>query len=246
MFQLFPPKKINFYLRYYDPTECMGEYKKAVSGILETYNDRKINEEGDKEDKTFSARLLDAQYVLNNSYHKKECLLHTLKETTNNGVLVYGFYYNTVEVLDYVLSTARIPHKEISGHTTDKQCKQAMEWFNENPNDKAIILTSAGAQSINLQSTNNFIFYDLPYTSGQFIQAIGRIIRLGSKYEEFNIYIILSKDTLDEYKYNYLGSNQETLQYIQGNPNLFSADLKNPNSEILKQLRKQMLWNKSK
>ena len=246
-FNYFPPKNIKFHIKYYDPSECYDNYKKAVQGVLDLYNERKVDEEtGDKEDKTFSARLLDAQYVLNNSFAKRDCLLRTLKDTIGNGVLIYGAYYNTVDVIQYVLSNAYVPFKEISGQTTDKQCEQAMKWFNNDPENKAVILTAAGSQSINLQSTNNFIFYDLPYTAGQFLQAIGRIIRLGSKYDEFNIYILMAKDTLDEYKYDYLGSNGETLRYIQGNPNLFSGDIKNPNTEIFKKLRKQMLWDKGK
>lgn len=244
-FNYFPPKKINFIPVEYNPHECCENYKKAVSGVLDLYNERKINEEGDKEDKTFSSRMLDAQYVLNNSFAKKEALLKALSKTIENGALIYGAYYNTVDAIRYVLSSVNIPFKEITGTTSDKQCKNTMDWFNSNPEGKVIILTAAGSQSINLQSTNNFIFYDLPWTSGAYIQAIGRIIRIGSKYKEFNVYIITSKDTLDQYKYEYLGSNQETLRYIQGNPNMFASEVKNPNTEILRKLRKQMLWDKA-
>lgn len=245
VFNYFEPKNIKFHVRYYDPSECFQEYRQAVQGVLDTYNERKINDEGEAETKNFSSRLTDAQYVLNNCYAKKECLLHTLKEAVPNGTLIYGNYYNTVGVIEYVLMNAFIPNKEISGRTTESQCKKVMKWFNDSPENKAVVLTSAGSQSINLQSTNNFIFYDLPYTIGQWLQAIGRIIRLGSKYDEFNIYFILAKDTLDEYKFNYIGSNNETVRYIQGNPNLFDSEIKNPNTELLKQLRKKTLWDKA-
>ena len=246
-FNYFPKKNINFIQKCYDPTEVMGEYKKAVQGILDTFNERKINEDtGDKEDKEFSARLLDAQYVLNNSYSKKDLLLHILKETTPNGVLIYCNYYNTVEALDYVLTSAHIPYREISGRTTDKQCKENMDWFNSDPKNKVMLLTGAGAQSINLQSTNNFIFYELPYTPAVYTQAIGRVIRIGSKYDEFNIYSLMAKDTIEEYKYEYLASNEETIRYVQGNPNYIpSGDLKNPNTELLRKMRKEMLWDKA-
>lgn len=244
-FNYFPPKNINFITETYSPDECLENYKKAVSGVLDLYNERKINEEGDKEDKTFSARMVDAQYVLDNSYAKKEALLKVLMKTINNGALVYCSYYNTVDAIEYLLSSVNIPFKEISGTTSDKKCAEVMDWFNSDPEGKVVILTAAGSQSINLQSTDNFIFYDLPWTAGAYIQAIGRIIRIGSKYDEFNVYIVLAKDTLDEYKYEYLGSNEETLRYIQGNPNMFSSEIKNPNSEILKKLRKSMLWDKA-
>lgn len=39
-FNYFPKKDIKFIQKYYDSTEVMGEYKKAVQGILDTYNER--------------------------------------------------------------------------------------------------------------------------------------------------------------------------------------------------------------
>lgn len=183
---------------------------------------------------------------MNNSYAKKELLLHILKETTPEGVLIYCNYYNTVEALDYVLASAHIPYREISGRTTDKQCRDYMEWFNSDPRNKVMLLTGAGAQSINLQSTNNFIFYELPYTPAVYTQAIGRVIRIGSKYNKFNVYSLMAKDTIEEYKYEYLASNEETIRFVQGNPNYIpSGDLKNPNTELLRKMRKEMLWDKA-
>lgn len=245
-FNYFPKKDIVTRKFWYNPTEVMGEYKKAVQGVLDTYNERKIDEDtGDIIDKDFSARMLDAQYVLNNSYAKKECLLQALKETISKGVLIYCNYYNTVDAVEYVLSNAHIPYKEISGKTSDKDCKKIMEWFNESPENKVVILTSAGAQSINLQSTDSMIFYDLPYTCGGLQQALGRIIRLGSKYDKFYMYVIVSENTIDEYKYEYLTSSIEMIRYIQGNPNFFSDEpTKSPNTEIMKKMRNTMLWNK--
>lgn len=245
-FNYFPKKDIETHKCWYDSTEVTGDYKKAVQGVLDTYNERKIDEEtGEIIDKDFSARMLDAQYVLNNSYAKQQCLLQVLRDTISKGVLIYCNYYNTVDVINQVLTNAFIPYKEISGRTSDKECKKIMEWFNEDPKNKVVILTAAGAQSINLQSTDSMIFYDLPYTSSGYIQAIGRMIRIGSKYNKFHIYTIMSKDTLDEYKYEYLTSNTEMIRYIQGNPNFFSEEpIKSLNTEIMKKLRKEMLWDK--
>lgn len=245
-FNYFPPKKINFIKKYYDSLEIMSDYKKAVRGILDTYNERKLNEEtGEKEDKEFSARLLDAQYVLNNSRAKQDCLLEVLKETIDKGVLIYCSYYNTVDIVKNILIKHHIPYKEISGRTSDTQCKNSMDWFNGNPKGKAVILTEAGAQSINLQSTDSIIYYDIPTIPKTFIQSFGRISRIGSKYSEFNCYIIMSEGTVDEYRYEYLGSNHETIQFIQGNPNFLpSGELKSFNTTLLKRLRDKFLWNK--
>ena len=119
-----------------------------------------------------------------------------------------------------------------------------MEWFNSKPENKAMILTAAGSQSVNLQSTNNMIAYNLPYTPGGFLQLLGRMIRLGSKYDEFFVYIPIVNDTSDVYKYEYLSSSQEILAYIQGNHSLFEGTVESCNSFVLKELRKSLMWDK--
>lgn len=239
----FPPKDINFVKVNYEPLSVRVNYEKAVNGMLDIYNERKINDAtGVKEDKTFSARMLDIQYVLNNSEEKKQALMNTLKDTLSHGVLIYASYYETVDAIKEVLDKCRIGYQEITGKSTDRQCEKVMDWFNSNPENKVVILTAAGSQSINLQATDNFIFYDIPFTASGLIQALGRICRVGSKYNRFNCYIIYSKDTLDEYKYLYLSSNQEVLSYLQGNNTLYVTDLKGRNTQVLRMLRKQKVW----
>lgn len=242
-FYYFPPKNINFVRVNYEPNSVKVNYDKAVKGMLDTYNERKINDMGEKEDKTFSARMLDIQYVLDNSDEKKEALLQTLKTTLAHGVLIYASYYETVDAVKEILDKCRINYQEITGKSSDAQTKKTMDWFNSSPENKVVILTSAGSQSINLQATDNFIFYDLPFTAGQYCQAIGRIIRLQTKYSKFNIYTLYSEDTLDEYKYLYLSSNRETLDYLQGNNSLYVTNIKSRNTDLLRRLRKKKVWN---
>ena len=68
--------------------------------MLEDYNDCKVDDEtGEKFDKEFSARMIDAQYVLDNSDEKKDLLTKIMQKCIDRGALVYGGYYNTVDVL---------------------------------------------------------------------------------------------------------------------------------------------------
>lgn len=244
-FNYFPPKKIHFIPVYCELEEAKQKYIDAVSGVLEDYNDCKVDDEtGEKFDKEFSARMIDAQYVLDNSDEKKDLLTKIMQKCIDRGVLVYGGYYNTVDVFKELFEKYRIPYKEITGRTTERQTEKNMEWFNSKPENKAMILTAAGSQSVNLQSTNNMIAYNLPYTPGGFLQLLGRMIRLGSKYDEFFVYIPIVNDTSDVYKYEYLSSSQEILAYIQGNHSLFEGTVESCNSFVLKELRKSLMWDK--
>lgn len=245
-FNYFPPKNIHFIPVYCDLEESKSKYIEAVSGVLEDYNARKINEAtGDKENKEFATRMVDAQYALDNSPEKKAILLHTLKDTISRGVLVYGSYYNTVDLLSDFFKKYKISYKEITGKTTARATEKNMKWFNSSPENKAMILTAAGSQSVNLQSTNNMIVYNLPFTPGAFLQLLGRMIRLGSKYDEFFVYLPMVKDTSDIYKYEYLSSSQELVAYLQGNTGLFKGSVASCNTYVLRKLRKHYMWNKS-
>lgn len=245
-FNHFSKKDIKFIPALVDISEQdYGEYVQAVSGVLDKYKERKVDSETkEHEDKTFSARMIDAQYVLNNSEAKKDMLKVLLQQTISSGVLVYCHYYNTLDVVKEILDTLDMDYKVIDGTTSDKELERVMSWFNSNPMSKVVILSSAGSQSLNLQSTNNMIFYDLPYTPGGFLQAIGRMIRLGSKYDSFNVFLPMVNDTLDTYKHAYISSHAELLSYLQGNDNMFRGVFETFNSFFLRQMRQANLWNK--
>ena len=245
-FSHFPKKDIKFIPAEVGINEQdYADYLLAVRGGLDKYKAREVDKEtGEVEDKTFSARMVDAQYVLDNSQGKKNMLDILIDQTVQVGVLVYCHYYNTLDVVKSVLDKKGVDFRVIDGTTSDRNLEKHMKWFNSNPMNKVVILSSAGAQSLNLQSTNNMIFYNLPYTAGGFLQAIGRMIRLGSKYTSFNVYFPMVKDTLDTYKYTYVGSNAELLAYLQGNENLFQGECETFDSYFLREMRKLNLWSK--
>ena len=62
------------------------------------------------------------------------------------------------------------------------------------------LITSAGTESVNLQRANNLIFYEIPFPLRQFIQACGRITRMDSNYDKFQVYILEAEGTIDTYK----------------------------------------------
>ena len=143
----------------------------------------------------------------------------------------------------------KIQYTEINGKVSDKKLDQNIKWFKDDPTNKVCIITDAGSASLNLQFTNELILYNMPIPVGKFIQVLGRIVRLGSKYDQFNISLILTNDTIDYYKYQYVMSYKETYSQI------FSSNLQMPNSlttlpnfnaYFLKKLRNKNLWNNDK
>lgn len=207
----------------------------AVQWILDS-------EDEDDEVKTWSARLVDLQKIVNASEEKQELLLRSLVNTIRDGVIIYCSYHHTVEIVEKLLNKHKIQYKVISGKIGAKKRKEFKEWFIDDTKNKVMIITAAGSQSLNLQATNNFIFYDIPFSIGAYAQAMGRIVRIFSEHTEFNIYYIVVKESIDQYKYDYVSANRDLLSKIYNNEGVHKGALPSFNTEILKKLRKKLLW----
>lgn len=246
-FVYFPHKNINFIPIYYDCDSVLDKYIDAVSGTLEEYKDRKIDKEGIKQKKSHSARMLDAQYVLDSAKETQNEFMKLIYNVYDRGVLVYGNYHKTLDIIKHNLDRANILYKSIDGKVSIKDRKDNKDWFSDDPRYKVICLSKAGAQSLNLQATNNLIIYNSPFTIGEMQQLIGRVARLNSKYKEFNIYFLLpqikGKPTLNCYKYNYAAANKNIVCNLFDNDNMYDSALLEFNSNILRNMRRETLWN---
>jgi SNF2 family DNA or RNA helicase len=55
----------------------------------------------------------------------------------------------------------------------------------------------AGAEGINLQAAKAFIFYDLPWSAGDYLQLLGRMIRIGSRHQSVYAIHLVVEDSID-------------------------------------------------
>jgi superfamily II DNA or RNA helicase len=69
----------------------------------------------------------------------------------------------------------------------------------EPPACRVIVSTEAGSEGVNLQIANVLVNYDLPWNPMIVEQRIGRVQRLGSKFEHVSIFNITLKGTFEEY-----------------------------------------------
>lgn len=87
----------------------------------------------------------------------------------------------------------------ITGDESQDQRRDNIHRF-RNGDDPLIFINSAGAQSVNLQSSDLMLFYDFPWSFGDFLQAFGRIARIGSPFEKVHVEGLMAVGTVDEYK----------------------------------------------
>lgn len=146
-------------------------YFKAAQGILS------------EEREQHSARLHDLQRVVNGTIDenfqlmdsrelstKEELYVKVLNEIFDRGEAAISFtsYRDTIErkkrLLDLnagdVLSNIGSVY-EITGDTTNEECAAIVSQFSV---CDVIVMTHAGGESLNLQASNNVIFFDIPFS----------------------------------------------------------------------------------
>mgnify|MGYP001222494006 CR=1 FL=1 len=205
------------------------------------------------------ARLHDLQRVVSNSHkdfkalrdkdsltEKEVLLMKTIKEVIdkNQAVLVYFSYLETVARVKYIIQRLQkafnIPTiHEISGKISQKERKLVEDSIK--PRD-IVLITSAGTESINLQKANNLIFYEIPFPIREFIQACGRIMRMNSEFDEFDIYILEAEGTIDTYKKNRIMANSTPIKVVLGGSNILPTEVLILTEEDKKAMKEELLW----
>lgn len=233
----FPKSNILYEKKEFDIRD-RNTYMSAAKGLLDTPIDSP---------KEYSSRLVDLQYTVNKDEGKKIAFLEVLEEALPKGLIVFCSFYETVSVIEEILDNRNIPHRLICGKDDTEDRKEVKDWFNSSPEGKVLLVTMAGSQSINLQSTNYFLFFDIPFGVGKFVQALGRIVRMNSSFSEFHIIFLIAKECIDEYKYEFLAQNRELLEKVLLNEIIPEAkSFPKYNDFILRKLKRSFLWKSTK
>ena len=231
-------KKYNLEFHYHNiemkPDE-LGPYMEASEGLA-----RETSEDN------FAVRLHDLQKVVDNidpNYRiydslssKEELFLKVVLDSISNNhpCLVYCDYTEVVDRLESLLKLNYCKNKgvhkifKITGDIPQKQREKVEELIDKNT---VVLITSAGTESINLQRADTMIFYDTPFSCLSFIQAVGRVTRIDSKFNKQYIHILANTGTIDDYKKALIG-NMETLP----------LDIINTDRSLITQLKQKLLW----
>ena len=166
----------------------------------------------DKNEPTpFSTRMIELQYLVDRCYNKRKELWTLANKLKEKGFVLYVSLYNeqgqdkeehtTLEYIQKVLDKVEgLQYRTYAGKDKDEERDENKQWFQEDPKNKCLIITEAGGASLNLQVTNEFVFYNLPAGFGKMSQALGRVVRLFSTFKSFNIHFIIGEHTIDRYK----------------------------------------------
>lgn len=106
----------------------------------------------------------------------------------------------------------------------------------------ALVATMVGSASLNLQESNNVVFYDLPWSVGSFIQGAGRIARMNSRFPKKVVHILSAEGTIDEYKTVMVRSNLALIQQVIGGNLTYDKMLAATSKKAIMLMRRQLLW----
>lgn len=237
------PTQDTEYIIHRTSIENVDDYIVASEGLTET-----------KDAKIHAARLVDLQHVVDKSKNKIRLYLESIKPHLKEGLITYCHYHETMEMLAKIFDKLKIDYRIINGQVSSKERTKIKAWFNSDPSRKVLLISSAGAQSLNLQSVNNMFFYNTPFGFGAFTQAKGRIERLFSKFNNFKIHFIItdvefnnqSVGTIDAYKYELISSYGELTSTVLEANEVPKSQLTSFNKKLIDKFKKEMLWGAGK
>ena len=221
---------------------------------------KKSYQEKAAETRQHSARLADMQRYVDMSKEKRDLLLDIVlngrssdsdESLLEKGVVIYEKYLDVIDILEKDFKAKGVEVYVIQGKTNEKERGRISKEFRGNPNSKVVLISDAAGESLSINGTNELILYSLPGgASGRFNQLVGRIARCFSRFEEegrsFYIHYVIVDDTLDVYKPILLSSKRELDESILKADTIPLKEYGSFDGELLKQIRKELLWKTKK
>ena len=105
-------------------------------------------------------------------------------ELEDEKVIIYTRFSKMVDLLMPELEKAGLYPVRVTGSESGDQRQKAQDTF-QHPDSpcKVICITSAGGEAINRQAAKAIVFYDTPWSAGEYLQVLGRMIRIGSAHD---------------------------------------------------------------
>jgi len=177
------------------------KYAEAMHGLLQVGDGEKTQE---KEVSKLTALIYHQEIanspelidVLGDS-PKLDALVELLKEGdfADEKVIVYTRFKRFVDIIMTRFKSEKIKALRITGDENGEQRDRAMQVFQNPDSDvRAICLTAAGTESINLQAAKVLVCMDTPWSAGDFLQLLGRMIRIGSVHDRCFVIHMLARN----------------------------------------------------
>lgn len=207
--------------------------------------------------KNWAVRVNDLQRVVDNSSEKysdltrlssKEKLLITelLQVIPDHAVLVYTELTDSVDRLKQLFEKLKSQGSPIHNvYTITGAQKFEDRAYVEDHLTKSdiVIITSAGTESINLQAADTIFLYNAPFSIKTFIQLVGRVTRVDTKYPKQYIHFIEAMGTVDTYRRLNISMHGAIINKIFGEVETLPVELTTIDTKMQQRLKNKLLWS---
>lgn len=152
---------------------------------------------------------------------KEEALLDMLDgDYRGEKVIVYTKYRTWIDRLEWLTENKHFTERKflrITGAENEKQRNENKKLF-QDPNSgyDLIVINAAGMEGINLQQAAHMILLDAPWSWGDLIQLVGRMVRMASPHSACTLHVMVARGTIDEYTIDTLKGKKGVFEKILG------------------------------
>jgi SNF2 family DNA or RNA helicase len=200
------------------------KYNEALKGLLEV-NDRQTGEIKEREVSKLTAVTVCQQITnhpalveVEGESGKLESLLELLEnDLEGEKVIVFSRFRQMVDIIEKELNAKKIKTCRITG-AEDGDARVASQKLFQDPKSEVTIclITMAAAEGVNLQLAKAVIFYDTPWSAGDYLQIVGRMIRIGSIHDRVFGYHLVAPKTIDERVMKTLRAKMNLIESVLG------------------------------
>lgn len=151
---------------------------------------------------------------------KEEILLDLLDgDLAGEKVIIYTKYRSWIDRLQHLTQNNRFTARQflrITGAESGKARERNRLLFQGNPEYDFIAINSAAIEGVNLQQAAHLICLDLPWSWGDLIQLVGRMVRMASPHAACTLHILFARGTVDEYVIEIQKSKKGVFERILG------------------------------
>lgn len=151
---------------------------------------------------------------------KEEALLDMLDgDLLGEKVIVFTKYKSWIDRLEYITKKGQFTSRKflrITGNENEKQRNDNKRLFQSSEDHDLIVINAAGLEGINLQQAAHMVLLDVPWSWGDLIQLVGRMVRMASPHSACTLHIMVSKGTIDEYAIETLKGKKGVFEKILG------------------------------
>jgi SNF2 family DNA or RNA helicase len=151
---------------------------------------------------------------------KEEALLDLLEgDLDGEKVIVFTKYKTWINRLEWLIKKKGLSGRRflrITGDENEAQREAAMDKFQGSNDYNLIVINTAAMEGVNLQQAAHMVCLDLPWSWGDLIQLVGRMLRLASPHSACTLHAMVMRGTVDEYVVTTLLGKKGVFESILG------------------------------